>query len=244
MVWSLWRHQQVIVTSTAEHKRSEWDTGLMSEDRRFYRHWWICYAHVYAITQVLFWCLFIYQTYRERINGPPLECVYYSTYFQSTWKILLILVEINSNYRLIWMLVPFSWNEKHHFFRYLVHANLYNLIPLQIHREFIGHRWPHDYAYIDLYVNSLCSSMDGSCISMFVFIYSMVNRVWWVIKQKNSLTHVPCRITVTYVTQFIGCVNLQAVYTYHVYIINCLMQCRCTCRINDNIHIDMRNLWK
>ena len=134
MVWSLWRHQQVIVTSTAEHKRSEWDTGLMSEDRRFYRHWWICYAHVYAITQVLFWCLSIYQTYRERINGPPLECLYYSTYFQSTWKIWLILVEINSNYRLIWMLVPFSWNEKHHFFRYLVHANLYSLIPLQIHR--------------------------------------------------------------------------------------------------------------
>ena len=35
MVWSLWRHQQSIVTSSAERKASEWNMGTMCKDRRF-----------------------------------------------------------------------------------------------------------------------------------------------------------------------------------------------------------------
>ena len=44
IVWSLWRHQQSIVTSSAERKQSEWETGMMHKDRRFYRHLWIRYV--------------------------------------------------------------------------------------------------------------------------------------------------------------------------------------------------------
>ena len=35
IVWSLWRHRQSIVTSSAERKASEWDTGIVCEDPRF-----------------------------------------------------------------------------------------------------------------------------------------------------------------------------------------------------------------
>ena len=42
----MWRHQQSIVTSAAERKSSELDTGSMCGDR----HLWICHV-------VLFWCL-------------------------------------------------------------------------------------------------------------------------------------------------------------------------------------------
>ena len=34
IVWPLWRHQQSIVTSSAEQKPSEWDTATMCKDRR------------------------------------------------------------------------------------------------------------------------------------------------------------------------------------------------------------------
>ena len=34
--WSLWRHEQLAVTSSAERKPSEWDTGSMCEDRVFF----------------------------------------------------------------------------------------------------------------------------------------------------------------------------------------------------------------
>ena len=44
IVWSLWRHQQSIVMSSAECKPDEWDTGSMCEDPRFYRHLWIRYV--------------------------------------------------------------------------------------------------------------------------------------------------------------------------------------------------------
>ena len=44
IVWSLWRHQQSIVTTSAERKSSEWDTGTMCKDRRFSRHLWIRYV--------------------------------------------------------------------------------------------------------------------------------------------------------------------------------------------------------
>ena len=77
----LWRHQ-------AEWKPSEWDTGTMWKDHRFYHHLWICFVEqkikcmyscdklflhslecyfgvyfphcetVSALTRVLFWCLF------------------------------------------------------------------------------------------------------------------------------------------------------------------------------------------
>ena len=43
IVWSLWRNQQSIVTPPAERKPSEWDTGMMCKDRRFYCHIWIRY---------------------------------------------------------------------------------------------------------------------------------------------------------------------------------------------------------
>ena len=32
IVWSLWRHQQLIVTSSGERKPNEWDTGTMCKD--------------------------------------------------------------------------------------------------------------------------------------------------------------------------------------------------------------------
>ena len=35
IVWSLWRHRQSIVTSSAERKASEWDMGMMCEDPHF-----------------------------------------------------------------------------------------------------------------------------------------------------------------------------------------------------------------
>ena len=35
IVWSLWRHRQSIVTSSAERKASEGDTRMMCEDPRF-----------------------------------------------------------------------------------------------------------------------------------------------------------------------------------------------------------------
>ena len=35
IVWSLWRHQRSIVTSSAERKPSKWDTATMCKDRRF-----------------------------------------------------------------------------------------------------------------------------------------------------------------------------------------------------------------
>ena len=41
IVWSLWRHQQSIVTSSTERKPSEWDMRTMCKDRHFYRHLWI-----------------------------------------------------------------------------------------------------------------------------------------------------------------------------------------------------------
>ena len=40
----LWRHQKSIVVSSAERRPSEWDTGTMCKDRRFYRHLWIRYV--------------------------------------------------------------------------------------------------------------------------------------------------------------------------------------------------------
>ena len=46
VVWSLWRHQQSIVTSSAERKTSKWDsdgggwvTGWVRQDLRFHRHY-------------------------------------------------------------------------------------------------------------------------------------------------------------------------------------------------------------
>ena len=58
----LWRHQQSIVTSLAEERQREWDTGMMCKDRRFYRHLWIryveCYFCVYLNTKLtLSWAL-------------------------------------------------------------------------------------------------------------------------------------------------------------------------------------------
>ena len=44
IVWSLWRHQQSIVTSSAKRKPSKWDTEAMCEDHRFYRRLWIRYV--------------------------------------------------------------------------------------------------------------------------------------------------------------------------------------------------------
>ena len=44
IVWSLWRHQQSIVTSSTERKPSEWDTGKMCKADRFYSHLWIRYV--------------------------------------------------------------------------------------------------------------------------------------------------------------------------------------------------------
>ena len=35
IVWSLWHHRQWILTSSAERKASEWDTGIVYEDPRF-----------------------------------------------------------------------------------------------------------------------------------------------------------------------------------------------------------------
>ena len=32
IAWSFWRHQQSIVTSSAERKPSEWDTGTVCEN--------------------------------------------------------------------------------------------------------------------------------------------------------------------------------------------------------------------
>ena len=70
IVGSSWRHQQSIVTSSAERKPSEWDTGMMCEAHRFYSHLWILsrvrnkimyilsWRTVSALTRVLFWYLF------------------------------------------------------------------------------------------------------------------------------------------------------------------------------------------
>ena len=38
IVWSLWRHQQSIVTLSAEPKPKEWDTEMMCEYRHFHCH--------------------------------------------------------------------------------------------------------------------------------------------------------------------------------------------------------------
>ena len=44
VIASLWRHQQSLVTSSAERKPSEWNMGTMWKDRHFYRHLWIRYV--------------------------------------------------------------------------------------------------------------------------------------------------------------------------------------------------------
>ena len=44
IVLPLWRHQQSIMTSSAERKPSERYMGTMCKDRRFYRHLWIRYV--------------------------------------------------------------------------------------------------------------------------------------------------------------------------------------------------------
>ena len=68
IVWSLWRHQKSIVTSSVECKPSEWDTGSMCEDHGIYHHLWICVRNgiIYVCTlvtncfctRVLYRCLF------------------------------------------------------------------------------------------------------------------------------------------------------------------------------------------
>ena len=67
----LWRHQQSIVTSSAERRPSEWDTGTMCEDRRFLSSFMYSLCHVRnklmyvlswwtvsVLTRVIFLCLF------------------------------------------------------------------------------------------------------------------------------------------------------------------------------------------
>ena len=59
IVWSLWRHQQLTVTSLAERKTSEWDTGTMCTDRvRNKIMYVLSWRTVYVLTRVLCWCLF------------------------------------------------------------------------------------------------------------------------------------------------------------------------------------------
>ena len=67
MVWSLWRHRRSIVTSSAECKAGEWDTGMMCEDRCFSVifgfvmscknkiMYVLLWRTVHALTRVLFW---------------------------------------------------------------------------------------------------------------------------------------------------------------------------------------------
>ena len=56
-------HQQSIVTSSAERRPSEWNTGTMCKDRRFYRHLWIRYIRVRnKIMYVLSWHISRYFT--------------------------------------------------------------------------------------------------------------------------------------------------------------------------------------
>ena len=64
-------HQQSIVTSSAECKMGEWDTGMMCEDYHFYRHWWIRYV-VQEIKQ--------YMRPRDELFMHSPEC-YFGVYF-------------------------------------------------------------------------------------------------------------------------------------------------------------------
>ena len=71
MVWSLWCHQQLLVTTSADRKPSEWDMGMMCKDCCFLKSFMDLLCHVRnkimyvlswrtvsALTLVLFWCLF------------------------------------------------------------------------------------------------------------------------------------------------------------------------------------------
>ena len=76
-MWSLCHHQQSIVTSSAEHKPSEWDMdrsvrivvfiGSLCRviNEIMYELWW---RTVYAPTRVLFWCLFPSLLRKHHIN--------------------------------------------------------------------------------------------------------------------------------------------------------------------------------
>ena len=63
IVWSLWRHQQSIVTSSTERKPSEWDTGTMSFMDSLCRvrnkiMYVLSWRTVSVHTRVLFWYFF------------------------------------------------------------------------------------------------------------------------------------------------------------------------------------------
>ena len=124
MVWSLWRHWQSIVTSSAECKPSEWVTVSTCEDHRFfviYGFVMSCKKYNNVCTLVtngscahtsifrVFISLVAAQSSRERINRSPLEYIHYS--------VSIVLVWIPTTlwwcwYLLIWMeplCAPLHW---------------------------------------------------------------------------------------------------------------------------------------
>ena len=109
IVWSLWRHRQSIVTSSAERTAIEWDTGIILILASFIdslcrvRNKTMCvlsWQTVSALTRVLFWCLFPSllrnsgnkhqnnPASRERINSSPREYINYSIcIFRPQWPV-------------------------------------------------------------------------------------------------------------------------------------------------------------
>ena len=103
IVWSLWRHQLSIVTSSAERKPSEWDTGTMRKSR-FLSSFMdslcrvrnniihvLSWRTVSALTQVLFWYLFSSLLATREINIKITSCERWRVCHWSTFTILYFL---------------------------------------------------------------------------------------------------------------------------------------------------------
>ena len=81
------------MTSSAERKLSEWDTGTMCKDCHLYRHLWIR-----CVMQEIKWCMYS----RDELFLSSLKC-YFGVYFPHCFATR----EINTKITLLWALKQF-----------------------------------------------------------------------------------------------------------------------------------------